>query len=88
MRRFFIRNSVDKLNQFLQGDFIFRTYRGDVLVKEDRSHLSMSYYTYPQVILLLIVAGFKVLEEYGSFTKEPILAQKEMVFVAEKDREL
>jgi hypothetical protein len=88
VRRFFVRNSVDKLNQSFQGDFIFRTYQGDQLVKEDRSHLSMSYYTYPQVLLLLKISGFKVQEEYGSFTREPISVKKEMVFVAEKDREL
>ena len=69
-----------------QGDFIFRTYRGDQLVKEDRSTLNMSYYTYPQVLLLFKATGFKIVEEYGSYDKEPISICKEMIFVAEKER--
>lgn len=85
VRRSFVRTSVDKLNQVFQGEFIFRSFRGDSLVSEDRSHLSMSYYTYPQVLLLLKASGFKVVEEYGSFNKEPISACKEMVFIAEKE---
>ncbi|NMC64195.1 MAG: class I SAM-dependent methyltransferase [SAR324 cluster bacterium] len=86
VRRSFVRTSVDKLNQVFQGEFIFRSFRGDSFVREDRSHLSMSYYTYPQVLLLLRASGFRVLEEYGSFNKEPISVCKEMVFIAEKEK--
>lgn len=87
VKRSFLRKSVDKLNQVFQGDFIFRSYRGNKLIKEDRSELNMSYYTYPQVLLLLKTTGFRVLEEYGSFSKEPISVCKEMIFIAEKELE-
>jgi hypothetical protein len=44
----------------------------------------MSYYTSPQILLLLKSTGFKVLEEYGSYYREPISVCKEMIFIAEK----
>jgi hypothetical protein len=84
VRRSFIRKSVDKLNQFFEGEFIFRSYRGEKLINEERSALNLSFYTYPQVLLLLKSAGFKVNEEYGSFDREPISICKEMIFIAEK----
>ncbi|WP_298905112.1 class I SAM-dependent methyltransferase [uncultured Nostoc sp.] len=82
--RSFLRKSVDKLNQFFEGEFIFRSYRGEQLINEERSALNMSFYTYPQVLLLLKTAGFRVKEEYGSYDKEPISVCKEMIFIAEK----
>jgi SAM-dependent methyltransferase len=84
IRRSFLRKSVDKLNQVFEGEFIFRSYRGEQLVEEEHSALHMSYYTYPQALLLLKTAGFRVKEEYGSYDKEPISVCKEMIFVAEK----
>jgi hypothetical protein len=84
VRRSYLRKSLDRLNQFTEGEFIFRSYRGEELVKEERSPLNMSYYTYPQILLLLKNAGFKVLEEYGSYDREPISVCKEMIFIAEK----
>jgi SAM-dependent methyltransferase len=85
VRRSFLRQSVDKLNQFFEGEFIFRSYRSERLIAEERSKLRMSYYTYPQVLLLLKSTGFKVEEEYGSFDKEPISVCKEMIFIAVKE---
>jgi hypothetical protein len=85
VRRSFIRKSVDKLKQFFEGEFIFRSYRGDQLVNEERSALNMSFYTYPQILLLLKATGFRVKEEYGSYDKEPISVCKEMIFIAEKE---
>jgi hypothetical protein len=66
------------------NDFIFRSYRGEELIKEERSALNMSYYTYPQVLLLLHAGGFTRKEEYGSYDREPISICKEMIFVAER----
>jgi SAM-dependent methyltransferase len=85
VRRSFIRKSVDRLNQFFEGEFIFRSYRGEELVNEERSALNMSFYTYPQILLLLKSAGFKVKEEFGSYDREPISVCKEMIFIAEKE---
>ncbi len=84
VRRSFLRRSVDRINQFSDGEFIFRSYRGSQLVLEERSSLRMGYYTYPQIRLLLETSGFQVREEYGSFEKEPISVCKEMIFVAVK----
>ncbi|MDD2942432.1 MAG: class I SAM-dependent methyltransferase [bacterium] len=85
VRRSFLRKSFDKLNQFFEGELIFRSYRDQQLVNEERSTLNMSFYTYPQIILLLKSAGFRVTEEYGSYDKEPISICKEMIFIAEKE---
>lgn len=85
VRRFFRRKSVDKLHQFFDGEFIFRSYREGQLVLEERSELRMSYYTYPQLRLLLATAGFKVRDEYGSFARDPISVCQEMIFIAEKE---
>ncbi len=81
VRRFFVREQVDKLNQVFSGQFVFRVFEGDTLVSEQREPLRMSYYTYPQFLLLFEMSGFRVLEEYGGFNKEPIGICKEMIFV-------
>ncbi len=85
VRRSFLRTSVDKLNQISRGEFIFRSYRGEELLNEERSTLNMSYYSYPQILLLLRSTGFRVREEFGTFDKEPISVCKEMIFVVEKE---
>lgn len=84
VRRSFVRKSVNKLRQFFEGELVFRSYRGDELVGEERSGLSLSYYTYPQIQLLLKATGFVIREEYGSYDKQPISICKEMIFVAER----
>lgn len=81
VRRFFVREQVDKLNQVFSGQFIFRVFEGDKLVFEERERVSMSYYTYPHFLLLFELCGFQVLEQYGSFAGEPIGVCKEMIFV-------
>lgn len=81
IRRFFVREKVDKLNQVFMGHFIFRIFDGENLVKEEREPLQMSYYTYPQLLLLFEQTGFRILEEYGSFARDPIGICKEMIFV-------
>jgi SAM-dependent methyltransferase len=81
IRRSFVREQVDRLNQVFSGLFIFRTLEGDKIVAEEREGLRMSYYTYPQFMLLFELCGFRVLEEYGSFSREPIDICKEMIFV-------
>lgn len=85
VQRSFLRTAVDKVNQISQGEFIFRSYRGGELLNEERSKLNMSYYSYPQILLLLRSTGFRVREEFGSFGKEPISVCKEMIFVVEKE---
>jgi SAM-dependent methyltransferase len=81
VRRFFLRQQDDRLNQVFSGQFIFRVFEGDQVIAEEREQLKMSYYTYPQFLLLFELCGFRVLEEYGSFAREPIGICKEMIFV-------
>ena len=84
VKRSFIRRRHDRLNQNFDGEFNFRTYRDLELLKEERSNLKMTYYTYPQVQLLLRQAGLQSIEEYGDFAKNPIHVCQEMIFVAQK----
>lgn len=85
VERSFVRKSIDKLNQVFEGEFIFRSYRGAQLVREERSALRMSYYTYPHLRVLLHSTGFRVVEEYGSFDRRPISVCEEMILIAQKE---
>jgi SAM-dependent methyltransferase len=81
VRRYFVRHSLNRLQQYFEGEFIFRTYQGDELVAEERSPLAMSYYTYPHMLLLFKHCGLEIVEEYGSFDRDPIDICREMIFV-------
>jgi SAM-dependent methyltransferase len=81
IRRYFVRETVDKLNQVFTGHFIFRIFDGERLVEEEREPLQMSYYAYPQLLLLFEQSGFRIVEEYGSFARGPIDICREMIFV-------
>jgi len=84
VRRYFVRHSLNRLQQYFDGEFIYRTFRGDKIVLEERAPLRMSYYSYPHLQLLFEHCGFEVEAEYGSFEKEPIEVFKEMIFVLRK----
>lgn len=56
----------------LSGHFIFRTFEGDRLVREDRDGLKMYFYTYHQMLTLFRLVGFEIVEQYGSFAKTPL----------------
>ena len=82
VRRFFRRTRLDRVNQFFDGEFTYRTYRGKELVREEKSPLRMTYYTYPHLLLLLERSGLEVEAEYGSFEKEGLDVRKDIVIVA------
>src|SRR5262249_7816494 len=82
VRRFYVRDRVDKLNQVIHGSFIFRKYAGGRLVSEETSPLVMSYYTYLQLLLLLKMTGFEITQEYGNFDRAPITTLKEIIILA------
>ena len=87
VRRYFRKDSVDKIQQTFTGTFIFRTYEGDKLVLEETDPLKLCYYTYPHLRGLFLLAGLEVVEEYGSFAKTPLdNAATEMIFVVRKSR--
>lgn len=69
VRRYFRKESYDKINQTFRLTFIFRTFVGSELVTEETEPLTMSYYTYPQLSALFRLAGLEPVAEYGSFAK-------------------
>jgi SAM-dependent methyltransferase len=72
IRRYFRKESVDKVHQSFSATFIFRTYDAEVFVSEETEPLKMSFYTYPQLRALFLLAGVEIVEEYGSFTRKPL----------------
>jgi|SRR5580704_1303881 SAM-dependent methyltransferase len=87
VRRYFRKDSFDKIRQIFTGTFIFRTYEGDKLVHEETEPLKMSYYTYPQLQALFRLAGLAPIEEYGSFAKAPLdNSSDQMIFILRKSR--
>ena len=87
VRRYFRKESVDKINQNFSATFIFRTWQGGKLTAEETEPLKMSYYTYPHLRALFLLTGLEVVEEYGSFARTPLdNTAQEMIFVLKKAR--
>jgi hypothetical protein len=85
VRRYFRKESVDKINQNFSGTFIYRTYEGERLVSEETESLKLSYYTYPHLKALFLLAGLEIVAEYGSFTKAPLNNDAtDMIFLLRK----
>jgi SAM-dependent methyltransferase len=82
IRRYYRKESFDKINQSFSLTFIFRTYRGEVLVHEEHEGLKMTGYTYPHLRALFLLAGLEPVAEYGSFAKTPLdNTAEEMIFL-------
>jgi SAM-dependent methyltransferase len=82
IRRFFRKDSFDKIRQSFTVTLIFRVYGDGRLSSEERETLSMSYYTYPQLRALFLLAGLEPVAEYGSFAKTPLdNDSEEMIFL-------
>ena len=87
VRRFFRKDSVDKVNQVFGLTFLFRTYQGDQLVAEEAESLKLGYYTYPHLRALFVLASLEPVEEYGSFAKTPLdNSAQQMIFVLRRAR--
>lgn len=85
VRRYFRKESVDKVNQNFSFNFIFRTYQGDKLVREESEPFTLSYYTYPHLKSLFLLAGLEPVAEYGSFAKTPLdNTADQMIFLLKK----
>jgi SAM-dependent methyltransferase len=85
IRRYFRKESFDKINQTFSGTFIFRTFEAEKLIHEETEPLKMSYYTYPHLEALFLLAGLEPVEEFGSFAKAPLdNSSEQMVFVLKK----
>lgn len=87
VRRSFRKDAVDKLRQVFNGTFIFRTFDGNRLVHEETEPLRMSYFTYPHLRALFLLAGLEPVAEYGSFDKRPLdTSADQMIFLLRKTK--
>jgi SAM-dependent methyltransferase len=87
VRRYFRKESVDKINQNFSFTFTFRTYQGNKLVREESEPFKLSYYTYPHLKALFLLAGLEPIAEYGSFAKMPLNnSAGQMIFLLKKHK--
>jgi SAM-dependent methyltransferase len=87
IRRHYRKDAVDKINQSVSLTFFFRSYREGKLIGEESEKLKMSYYTYPHLRALFLLAGLEIVAEYGSFAKAPLdNTAEEMIFVLRPTR--
>jgi SAM-dependent methyltransferase len=86
-RRFVRKEADDKVNQNYTVTFIFRSFRKGGLRLEETDTLKMSFYTYPHLRTLFLLAGLEIVEEYGSFAKTPMdHSAVEMIFLLRNAR--
>ncbi len=85
VRRYFRRESVDKINQVFSFTFIYRTFRVGELILEETEAFKLAYYTYPHLRALFLLAGLEPVAEYGSFAKAPLdNSSEQMIFLLRK----
>jgi SAM-dependent methyltransferase len=82
VRRYFRKESVDKINQIFYFTFIYRTLRAGELILEETEAFKLSYFTYPHLRALFLLAGLEPVAEYGSFAKAPLdNSAEQMIFL-------
>jgi SAM-dependent methyltransferase len=87
VRRFFRKDSIDKIHQIFNFTFIFRTYHFGALVLEETEAFRLCYYTYPHLRALFLLAGLEPVAEYGSFAKKPVdNSAEQMILLLRKGR--
>jgi len=87
VRRYFRKDAVDKVQQIFFFTFFLRTYEGDNMVHEDATAMSLSYYTYPHLRALFLLAGLEIVEEYGTFDKTPLdNSATQMIFLLRRGK--
>ena len=85
MRRYLRRESADKIHQTFSSTYIIRTYEGGKLIQEETEPFQATYYTYPHLRALFMVAGLEVVEEYGTYDRMPLDNNSDqMIFVVRK----
>jgi SAM-dependent methyltransferase len=85
VRRYFRKESVDKINQIFYFTFIYRTFRGGELVLEEKEAFQLSYFTYLHLRALFLLTGLEPVAEYGSFAKTPLdNTAEQMIFLLRK----
>ncbi len=87
VRRYFRKDSVDQINQTFRFVFVFKTYQREKLVREEMEPFTMSYYTYPHLKALFLLARLESVDEYGSFAKTPLdNSAEQMIFLLKKTK--
>jgi SAM-dependent methyltransferase len=87
VRRFFRKDSIDKINQIFNFTFIFRTYQASTLILEETAAFRLCYYTYPHLHALFRLAALEPVAEYGSFAKTSLdNTAEQMIFLLRKSR--
>ena len=87
VRRYFRKESVDKINQIFYFTFIYRTLRAGELVLEETEAFKLSYFTYLHLRALFLLAGLEPVAEYGSFAEAPLdNSAEQMIFLLRKAR--
>jgi SAM-dependent methyltransferase len=87
VRRFFRKESVDKINQVFNFTFVYRTFKDDQVIAEETENFHLSFYTYPHLRALFLLTGLEIVEEYGSFAKTPLNnSAEQMIFLLRKAR--
>ena len=85
VRRYYRKDALDKIHQIYRLTFFLRTYEGEDLVREESESMSLCYYTYPHLRTLFLLAGLRVVEEYGSFNKTPLdNSATDMIFLLQR----
>jgi SAM-dependent methyltransferase len=87
VRRSFRKDAVDKILQIFHFTFTYRTLRAGELILEETEAFQLSYFTYPHLRALFLLAGLEPVAEYGSFAKAPLDNKSEqMIFLLRKRR--
>jgi hypothetical protein len=87
VRRYFRKESVDKIHQTFSFSFIYRTFRAGELILEETEAFKLSYFTCPHLRALFLLAGLEPVAEYGSFAKAPLdNSSEQMIFLLRKGR--
>jgi SAM-dependent methyltransferase len=82
MRRYIRKDSVDKINQIFSFTFIYRTFQAGERILEETEDFMLSYFTYPHLRALFLLAELEPVAEYGSFAKTPLDNKSEqMIFL-------
>jgi hypothetical protein len=71
VRRYFRKESVDKINQIFSFTFIYRTFRAGELILEETEAFQLSYFTYPHLRALFLLAGLGPLQNTARSRKLP-----------------
>ncbi len=87
VRRYFRKTEFDKIHQSFTFTFYFRTFHRGQPTREETETLKLSYFTYPHLQALFLLAGLEPVAEYGSFDRAPLdNRSQEMIFILRKAR--